>query len=152
MARLAALTAVIVVVSAGAAAAPSEAPDASGQARRGQAAVIAQAHAGRRMADGGRVEINSDTAASTNLPLGTTARIRNLQNGRVAIVRVRDRLPSSKGRIVSVTPKVARMLGMNDVAQVEVAPLAVPQQDGSVRLGAGTRLRGRQAYVTKPEG
>ncbi|MBP0491742.1 septal ring lytic transglycosylase RlpA family protein [Pararoseomonas indoligenes] len=127
-----------------------DAPDASGQARRGQAAVIAQGLAGRRMADGGKVELNSDTVASADLPLGTTARIRNLRNGRVAMVRVRDRLPASEGRIVSVTPKVASLLGMGSVAQVEVAPLAVPQRDGTVRLGSGTRLTGRRAYVTEP--
>jgi len=127
-------------------------PDASGEARRGQAAVMAPASAGRRMADGGRVELASDSAASVSLPLGSTARIRNLRNGRTAMVRVRDRLPASEGRILSVTPKVAGMLGMpaNGVAQVEVAPLAVPQRDGSVRLGSGTRLSGRRAYVTEP--
>jgi rare lipoprotein A len=104
------------------------------------------------MADGGRVELNSDSAASDVLPLGTTARVRNLRNGRIAMVRVRDRLPRSGDRIMSVSPKVARFLGMNEggVAQVEVAPLAVPQRDGSVRLGSGTALRGRRAHVTEP--
>lgn len=104
------------------------------------------------MADGGRVELNSDSAASTALPLGTTARIRNLRNGRVAMVRVRDRLPATGERIISVTPKVAQFLGMpvNGVARVEVAPLAVPQRDGSIRLGSGTALSGRPAQVVTP--
>lgn len=150
MPRLVALAALPLLACGSALAAAPEAPDASGQLRRGQAAVIAQGHAGRRMADGGRVELNSDTAASADLPLGTTARIRNLRNGRVAMVRVRDRLPPGEQRIVSVTPKVAGMLGMTSVAQVEVAPLAVPQRDGTVRLGSGTRLTGRRAYVTDP--
>ena len=102
------------------------------------------------MADGGRIELNSDTAASNVLPLGTTARVRNLRNGRVAIVRVRDRLPAPGNHIISITPKVARFLGMNATArtEVEVAPLAIPQRDGSVLLGSGTALRGRRAYVT----
>ncbi|WP_338664319.1 hypothetical protein VQH23_03955 [Pararoseomonas sp. SCSIO 73927] len=52
---------------------------------------------------------------------------------------------------MSVTPKVAGMLGMGSVAQVEVAPLAIPQRDGTVRLGSGTRLSGRRAYVTDPD-
>jgi len=128
------------------------APDASGGARRGQASVFAPGLAGRRMADGGRVELNSDSAASDALPLGSTARIRNLRNGRVAMVRVRDRLPASGNRIISVTPKVAQFLGMpsNGVAQVEVAPLAVPQRDGTVRLGSGTGLSGRRAQIVRP--
>lgn len=101
------------------------------------------------MADGGLVELNSDSAASNTLPLGTTARLRN---GRVAIVRVRDRLPAAGNRIIRVTPKVAQFLGIprNGVATVEVAPLAVPQRDGSVRLGAGTGLPGRRARIVSP--
>ncbi|WP_052402158.1 septal ring lytic transglycosylase RlpA family protein [Muricoccus aerilatus] len=126
-------------------------PDASGGARRGQASVFAPALAGRRMADGGTVELSSDSAASDALPLGSTARVRNLRNGRIAIVRVRDRLPASGQRIISVSPKVAQFLGMpvNGVAQVEVAPLAVPQRDGSIKLGAGTGLAGRRARIVE---
>jgi rare lipoprotein A len=76
-----------------------------------------------------------------------------LRNGRVTMVRVRDRLPSSGQRILSVSPRVARLLGMdrNGVARVEVAPLAVPQRDGSVRLGSGTGLPGRRAQITSPQ-
>jgi rare lipoprotein A len=128
-------------------------PDPSGLARRGQASVFAPYLAGRRMADGGRFEANSDSVASDALPLGTTARVRNLRNGRVTMVRVRDRLPSSGQRILSVSPRVARLLGMdrNGVARVEVSPLAVPQRDGSVRLGSGTGLPGRRAQITSPQ-
>ncbi|WP_338665604.1 hypothetical protein VQH23_10575 [Pararoseomonas sp. SCSIO 73927] len=151
MSRLAVVVALAFTAVSPASANVPDAADASGQARRGQAAIIAQRHAGRRMADGGRVELNSDTAASADLPLGTTARIRNLRNGRVAMVRVRDRLPATEDRIVSVTPKVAGMLGMGSVTQVEVAPLAVPQPDGTVRLGSGTRMTGRRAYITSPD-
>ena len=126
--------------------------DASGGARRGEASVFATRLAGARMADGGRFETNSDSVASPVLPLGTTARVRNLRNGRSTMVRVRDRLPASGERILSVSPRVAAELGMraNGLAQVEVAPLAVPQRDGSVRLGAGTRLAGRRAQVVEP--
>lgn len=144
------LALVSLMVAAPVVAQPIAASDPSGQARRGQSSVFAPGSAGRRMADGGRVELNSDSAASDTLPLGTTARVRHLRTGRVAMVRIRDRLPASGNRIISVTPKVAGFLGMRagGVAEVEVAPLAVPQRDGSVRLGSGTALRGRRAYVT----
>ncbi|MBI0536307.1 septal ring lytic transglycosylase RlpA family protein [Roseomonas sp. KE2513] len=143
---------VLAALLGGPALAQPVAPDASGGARRGQASVFAPALAGRRMADGGTVELNSDSAASDALPLGSTARVRNLRNGRIAIVRVRDRLPTSGRRIISVSPKVAQFLGMpvNGVAQVEVAPLAVPQRDGSIKLGAGTGLAGRRARIVEP--
>ncbi|TPG46078.1 septal ring lytic transglycosylase RlpA family protein [Roseomonas nepalensis] len=144
------ITLLALLGAAPAVAQPTTSLDLPGQARRGQTTVFAASSAGRRMADGGRIELNSDTAASNMLPLGTTARVRNLRNGRVAMVRVRDRLPASGNRIISVTPKVARFLGMGPAGrtEVEVAPLAIPQRDGSVRLGSGTALRGRRAYVT----
>jgi peptidoglycan lytic transglycosylase len=112
--------------------------------------VYARELAGRRMADGGRFDPDASVVASGTLPLGTTARVTNLRNGRVAMVRVRDRKPDADGRILNVSPKVAGFLGMREdgVAPVVVAPLAVPQADGSVRLGAGTGLAGRHAYVT----
>jgi rare lipoprotein A len=130
--------------------APAEPVDRSGRELRGQAAVFARELAGRRMADGGRFDPEDSVAASSILPIGSTARITNLRNGQVAMVRVRDRIPGTNGRIVNVSPKVAEFLGVrrSGVFPVVVAPLAVPQADGSVRLGAGTGLAGQRAYVT----
>ena len=92
------------------------------------------------MANGARFNPRSNAAAHRTLPLGTTARVTNLRNGRSARVRVEDRGPrAATGRIADVSPKVADELGMRrqSVAPVEVAPLAVPQPDGGVRPGAG---------------
>ena len=74
----------------------------------------------------------------------------NLRNGQTALVRVRDRVPGTNGRILNVSAKIAEFLGVRrgGVFPVTVAPLAVPQADGSIRLGAGTGLAGRRAYVT----
>ncbi|MFT8242409.1 septal ring lytic transglycosylase RlpA family protein [Roseomonas sp. BN140053] len=123
------------------------APDRSGRERRGAAAVIAPRLNGRRMADGGVFETASDTAASNSLPLGTTARVTNLRNGRVAMVRVRDRSADGSERLLHVSPKVAQFLGIGrgGVVPVAVAPLAVPQADGTRRLGQGTAAPGRRA-------
>jgi rare lipoprotein A len=81
------------------------------------------------MADGTPFNPASDTAASKTLPLGTTARVTNLKNGRTATVRVGDRGPYKAGRIIDVSPGTAGALGMkNDgVAPVAVVPLAPPQ-------------------------
>jgi rare lipoprotein A len=130
---------------------PAQPLDRSGRELRGQAAVFARDLAGKRMADGGRFDPDASVAASSTLPLRSTARITNLRNGQVAMVRVRDRIPGTNGRIVNVSPKVAEFLGVRrgGVFPVVVAPLAVPQADGGVLLGAGTALRGRRAYVTR---
>jgi rare lipoprotein A len=130
--------------------APQDATDLSGRRQSGQAAIVDRALAGRRMADGGRFDPDDTVAASSTLPLGTTARVTNRRNGQTAMVRVRDRIAGSHGRILHVSPKVAEVLGVRrgGVFPVTVAPLAVPQADGGVRLGAGTGLAGQRAYIT----
>ena len=62
----------------------------------------------------------------------------NLQNGKSATVRVEDRGPFVAGRVMDVTFKVAQELEMSSgVVPVEVKPIAVPQPNGEVKLGAG---------------
>jgi rare lipoprotein A len=100
--------------------------DRSGKPRKGMASYYNGK--GRRMADGTRFDPHAKTAASKTLPLGTKARVTNLETGKSETVEVRDRGPYVDGRIVDVTPRVAQDLEMkkDGVAPVEVKPLAVP--------------------------
>jgi rare lipoprotein A len=77
------------------------------------------------MADGTRFDPASNAAASKTLPLGTTARVTNLENGRSALVTVRDRGPYVAGRVLDVSPADARRLGMKrqGLAPVAITPL-----------------------------
>jgi rare lipoprotein A len=77
------------------------------------------------MADGTLFDPASNAAASKTLPLGTTARVTNLRNGRSALVTVHDRGPYVAGRVLDVSPADARKLGMKrqGVARVAIAPL-----------------------------
>jgi rare lipoprotein A len=111
---------------------------------RGKASYYAPRLAGRRMADGGRFDPRSDAAAHRTLPLGSTARVRNLENGRSATVTVRDRGPHAPGRIVDVSPGTAERLGMTGagVAPVEVAPVEVPRAGGQAEPGPGSAASG----------
>lgn len=115
---------------------PRGAEDRSGKARQAQAAVL----------DDPALASVPAVGVSGVLPPGTTARVQNLQNGRSTVVQVRGGGPSSAGRLLDITPPVARALGVTgSSAQILVAPLAVPQPDGSIRLGEGTRLAGTVA-------
>jgi rare lipoprotein A len=118
--------------------------DHSGNARSGKASYYAGKFNGRKMADGTRMDPNADVAASKTLPLGTTARVTNLESGKSAVVEIRDRGPYVRDRIVDVTPKVAEKLDMKEegVAPVVVKPIAVPQPDGSIKPGVGATERG----------
>lgn len=96
--------------------------------------------AGRKMADGTRMEPTANNAASRTLPLGTTARVTNLETGKTAVVTIRDRGPYVTGRIVDLSPATAREIGLDQrkgVTKVEVAPISVPMPDGRLKLGDG---------------
>jgi rare lipoprotein A len=113
--------------------------DHSGRAEQGRASYYARYFDHRPMADGRPMDPNANVAASKTLPLGTTAKVTNLENGKSATVKVEDRGPYIKGRVVDVTPKVADELGMRrqGVVPVVVKPITVPLPDGAVKLGAG---------------
>jgi rare lipoprotein A len=113
--------------------------DPSGRKQSGRVSYYAHHFTNRKMANGNRFNPNGDSAASKTLPLGTTAKVTNVQNGKSAMVKIEDRGPFAAGRVVDVTPKVADQLDIRQqgVSQVVVAPIAVPQPDGAVKLGAG---------------
>ena len=114
--------------------------DHSGRKELGKASVYAPKFQGRKMANGERFDQRGGAAASKSLPLGTVAKVTNLQNGRTAVVTVEDHGPYVDGRVVDVTTATARQLGITKrrgIAPVVVAPVAVPQSDGTVTAGAG---------------
>jgi rare lipoprotein A len=111
-------------------------PDLSGRQRIGHASVYAGKLAGKKMADGTKMNPRSDNAASKALPLGTTAKVTNLQTGQSAKVTIRDRGPYVKGRILDVSPSTAHKIGITKhqgVAKVQVAPIAVAKTNDSVK-------------------
>lgn len=113
--------------------------DRSGKKRVGKASFYAHMFAGRKMADGKTMDPQHDNAASRTLPLGTTAKVTNLETGRSAFVTIQDRGPYVGGRIVDLSPSTAREIGLSHrqgITRVEVSPLAVPLPDGRVKLGA----------------
>jgi rare lipoprotein A len=66
--------------------------------------------------------INTDhlTAAHKTLPFGMLVRVTNKRNGRSVVVRINDRGPFIKGRIIDLTPAGARAIGMDGLAQVDL--------------------------------
>src|SRR5437016_5528197 len=81
--------------------------------------IVAQAESGRaayyrggRTASGERSGPDQLTAAHRTLPFGTKVLVTNLRNGRSVIVRINDRGPYGRGRIIDVSIAAARQLGM----------------------------------------
>jgi rare lipoprotein A len=97
--------------------------------QRGRASFYSNRFHGRRMANGQRFNRHSNAAASRTLPLGTRARVKNLENGRTAVVVIQDRGPRTRSRVLDVSPSTATQLGIREqgTALVEIVPLAVPR-------------------------
>ncbi|MBA2964541.1 MULTISPECIES: septal ring lytic transglycosylase RlpA family protein [Ramlibacter] len=118
--------------------------DRSGSKQVGKASFYAPQFAGRKMADGTPMDPREDNAASKTLPLGTKARVTNLETGRSAEVTIQDRGPYVDGRIVDLSPATAAKIGLTQqagIAPVEVAPISVPLPDGTTRLGIAANDR-----------
>lgn len=67
---------------------------------------------GKKTANGERFNTNSLTAAHKELPFDTMVRVTNLANGRSTTVRINDRGPFSKDRIIDLSKKAAQEIGM----------------------------------------
>lgn len=80
---------------------------------------------GKKTASGEKLDTVTATAANRSLPLGTFARVTDLDNGRAVIVKINDRGPYTRGRIIDLSPRAAEALHMKGagVAAVVVEPI-----------------------------
>lgn len=84
------------------------------QAQRG----IASIYEGGRTANGEHA--TGFTAAHRSLPFGTHVRVTNTRNGHSVVVRINDRGPFVRGRIIDLMPAAARVLGFSGLVYVDV--------------------------------
>ena len=90
--------------------------------RAGIASWYGRKFQGRRTASGERFNMNALTAAHKTLPLPSLVRVTNLHNGRSIVLKVNDRGPFVRGRIIDVSRRAADLLGFRKrgVARVRV--------------------------------
>jgi rare lipoprotein A len=88
----------------------------------GKASYYADKFEGRRTASGETFHQNAMTAAHRTLLFGTKVKVINLANGRSVKVRINDRGPYAQGRLIDLSKKAARKLGIisTGVAPVEI--------------------------------
>lgn len=90
-------------------------------AQSGIASVYA--YKGEKTASGERVSPGALTAAHRTLPFGSRVRVTNKRNGRSVVVRINDRGPFVRGRVIDLTPAGARALGFSGLAPVVLQDL-----------------------------
>jgi rare lipoprotein A len=100
-------------------------PGSDGYVERGVASWYGRDFHGKRTSSGESYDMNGLTAAHKTLPLPTTARVTNLSNGRSIVVRINDRGPFRKNRLIDLSYGAARELDMigPGTALVEVQAL-----------------------------
>jgi rare lipoprotein A len=86
------------------------------EAQSGVASVYG--YSGGKTASGERASPKGLTAAHRSLPFGTRVRVVNKRNGKTVVVRINDRGPFIKGRIIDVTPAAASALGFSGLTKV----------------------------------
>lgn len=93
--------------------------------QRGKASFYSRQATGARTSSGERLHHNDFTCAHRTHPFGTKLRVKNLNNGKEVVVRVNDRGPFGRGRIVDLSWGAAKALGMlsHGVVPVEVTPV-----------------------------
>jgi rare lipoprotein A len=78
----------------------------------GIASYYAEQYNGKRTSNGEIYDMNAMTAAHQDLPFGTIVRVINLAKSKSVILRINDRGPLKKGRIIDVSLEAAKQLGM----------------------------------------
>lgn len=93
---------------------------------RGHASWYGRSFQGSPTASGELFDMHALTAAHRTLPLGSYARVRNLDNGRSVVVRINDRGPHARRRTIDLSYAAARKIAMvsRGTAPVEVRPLS----------------------------
>jgi len=91
---------------------------------RGKASWYGPGFQGKRTASGERFDMNDLTAAHRTLPFGTRVRVHNTRNGREVVVRINDRGPHIRDRIIDLSKAAAAAI---DLVQVGEAPVVLLQ-------------------------
>jgi rare lipoprotein A len=84
---------------------------------------IASVYSDERTANGEYADAAALTAAHRTLPFGTKVKVTNVETGRFVVVRINDRGPFVKGRIIDLTPAGAKAIGSSGLAVVTLTVL-----------------------------
>ena len=113
-----------------------------GFVQRGIASWYGRDFHGKRTSNGEVYDMHAMTAAHKTLPLGVFVKVENVDNGREAIVRVNDRGPFVKGRIIDLSYAAAKKLGVDLAGTAPVRVEALGYQGG----GAAGKYKALDSY------
>lgn len=104
-----------------------------GQTQSGIASYYHDRFQGRKTASGARYNKNALSAAHKTLPLGTKVEVTDARTGKRVVVRINDRGPFVKGRVIDLSRAAARKIGLikKGLTRVKVKVLSLPKRRGT---------------------
>src|SRR3954471_22632817 len=96
----------------------------------GRASYYADKFQGRKTANGETFKQRKKTAAHRTLPFGTKVTVKNLSNGKTVKVRINDRGPFVKGRMIDLSKKAAKKI---DIVNAGVANVEISYKGSTVK-------------------
>ncbi len=122
----------------------------------GYASWYADKFHGRKTANGEIFDTYKFTAAHKNLPFDTVVRVRNLENGKTAIVRINDRGPFVEGRIIDLSYAAAQEIGIIDCGVAKVS-IDIIEGDGNkaenfvykIQIGAYSNVKNAENIILR---
>ncbi len=111
-----------------------------GYSEEGLASWYGDEFHGRKTANGESFDKSALTAAHRTLPMPSLVRVTNLDNGRIAVLRVNDRGPFKKGRIIDVSHEAARVLGFESQGMARVRVELLTEESKRLAMAHGADL------------
>jgi rare lipoprotein A len=110
-------------------------PDVSDFEQQGRASWYGRGFHGRKTASGERYDMHALTAAHRTLPLASWVRVTNESNHKTVVVKINDRGPYARGRVIDLSYAAAAILGMRGagVGKVKIEGLSPQEARSAVR-------------------
>jgi len=105
---------------------------------------------GRLTANGEIYDMNALTAAHRTLPMPSLVRVTNLENGRSIVVRVNDRGPYARGRIIDMSRRAAQLLGYEGKGTASVRVQVLAEESRQLKLATLQRMPGNETVAAAP--
>jgi rare lipoprotein A len=122
-----------------------------GYVERGIASWYGTKFHGRKTSSGERYDMHQMTAAHKTLPLPTYALVKNLENGRSAIVKVNDRGPFVGDRIIDLSYAAAKKLGVDKQGTARVEVVSIDPRDHGGKVPKKFQVAAESQRQYKPE-
>jgi rare lipoprotein A len=114
-------------------------PDSEGFVQQGKASWYGAEFHGRRTSSGEIFDMYKKSAAHKTLPLGTYVNVVNLSNAREVTLRINDRGPFVKGRIIDLSYAAAKEIGLVGPGTADVRVVALGKEVGELKSNGGVK-------------